>query len=130
MAVVNKKAKGCSHFYKLLCANDKTDGFSALIFIAKRHINYIHGKKSTFIIIVVARGEPLIAWVRFILVLQSGGHFGDLQSELRFSHHLWRVEENRMGARPTPPDQTKRCAVGMKLGDISGRSIHSPTTKS
>ena len=24
--IVNKKEKGCTHFYKLLCANDKTDG--------------------------------------------------------------------------------------------------------
>ena len=27
--IVNKKEKGCSHFYKLLCANDKTDGWIA-----------------------------------------------------------------------------------------------------
>ena len=27
--IVNKKVKGCSHFYKLLCANDKTDGWVA-----------------------------------------------------------------------------------------------------
>ena len=26
---VYKKVKGCSHFYKLLCANDKNDGWAA-----------------------------------------------------------------------------------------------------
>ena len=27
--IVHKKAKGCSHFYKLLCAHDKKDGWDS-----------------------------------------------------------------------------------------------------